>query len=155
MGLLVLSLAIVTVGVGASVAVYRNAMASCDTTDPLASKLGGFWRFLERAMGFDAFYQKAIINPLAFFAGGIDMLERMVFVPLMGLAEAAIKTCGRITRASDEAGLNRGFDGVCDGLRERATSTSRSQSGRPQGYLRTIGLGVTVLLVLYFWLSAG
>ncbi len=154
-GLLVLSFVIVTVGVGASVAVYRNAMASSDTPDPLCSKLGGFWRFLENAMGFDAFYQKAVINPLAFFAGGIDMLERMIFVPLMGLAEMAIKGCGRITRASDEVGLNKGFDGVCDGLRERADSTSRSQTGSPQGYLRTIGLGVTVLLVLYFWLSAG
>jgi NADH-quinone oxidoreductase subunit L len=153
-GLLVLSLVIVILGVGASVAVYRNALASSETPDPLLGKLGGLWRFLENAMGFDALYQKAVINPLAFFAGGIDMLERMVFVPLMGLAEAIIKCCGRITRASDEAGLNRGFDGVCDGLREGAASTSRSQSGRPQGYLRTIGIGVSVLLVLYFWLSA-
>ena len=134
MGLLVLSLVIVTVGVGLSWWVYRkgggrDARATCpgvrpepSFTDPLSSKLGGFWKFLENAMGFDAFYQKAIINPLAFFAGGIDMLERMVFVPLMGLAEALIKGCGRITRASDEAGLNRGFDGVCDGLRDRADS---------------------------------
>lgn len=154
-GLLVLSLAIVTLGVGASVAVYRNALASSDTPDPLSSKLGGLWRFLENAMGFDAFYQKAVISPLAFIAGGIDMLERMVFVPLMGLAELFIKGCGRITRASDDQGLNKGFDGVCEGLQESAASTSRSQTGRPQGYLRTIGLGVSVLLVLYFWLSAG
>jgi NADH-quinone oxidoreductase subunit L len=153
-GLLVLSLAIVTIGVGASAAVYRNAMAASDSPDPLSGKLGKLWPFLERAMGFDAFYQKAVISPLAFFAGGIDMLERMIFVPLMGLAEAVIKTCGRITRASDEVGLNKGFDGVCGGLCESAASTSRSQTGRPQGYLRTIGLGVSVLLFLYFWLSA-
>jgi NADH-quinone oxidoreductase subunit L len=154
MGLLVLSLVIVTVGVGLSWMAYGRRSGR-DAHAPFEKKLGGLWKFLERAMGFDAFYQKAVINPLAFFAGGIDMLERMVFVPLMGLAEVAIKACGRITRASDEAGLNRGFDGVCDGLRERATSTSRSQTGRPQGYLRTIGIGVSVLLVLYFWLSAG
>ncbi|RPJ34041.1 MAG: NADH-quinone oxidoreductase subunit L [Verrucomicrobiaceae bacterium] len=154
-GLLLLSLVIVTLGVGASVAVYRNGLAGSETPDPLSGKLGGLWRFLENAMGFDTLYQKAIINPLAFFAGGIDMLERMVFVPLMGLAEGLIKGCGRITRASDEAGLNQGFDGICDGLRERADSISRSQTGRAQGYLRTIGLGVSVLLVLYFWLSAG
>jgi NADH-quinone oxidoreductase subunit L len=167
-GLLVLSMVIVTLGVGLSWLVYGKgggqdaratvARASCPEPsfiDPLSTKLGGLWKFLERAMGFDALYEKAIINPLAFFAGGIDMLERMVFVPLMGLAEGLIKGCGRITRASDEAGLNKGFDGFCDGLRERATSISRSQSGRPQGYLRTIGLGVSVLLVLYFWLSAG
>jgi len=166
-GLLVLSLMIVTVGVGLSWWVYGKgcgqnaratvARASCPEpsfTDPLSRKLGGIWPFLENAMGFDALYQKAIISPLAFLAGGIDMLERMIFVPLMGLAEAIIKACGRITRASDEVGLNQGFDGVCTGLRESAASTSRSQSGKPQGYLRAIGLTVSLLLVLYFWLSA-
>jgi NADH-quinone oxidoreductase subunit L len=154
MGLLVLSLVIVTVGIGLSWWAY-GGRGGRDAHAPFESKLGKLWPFLENAMGFDAFYQKAVINPLAFFAGGIDMLERMVFVPLMGLAELFIKGCGRITRASDEQGLNKGFDGVCDGLQERAASTSRSQTGRPQGYLRTIGLGVSVLLVLYFWLSAG
>jgi hypothetical protein len=165
-GLLMLSLVIVTSGVGLSWWVYgkgggRNARATVARNAPgaffhrsPATKLGGFWRFLENAMGFDAFYQKAIINPLAFFAGGIDMLERMVFVPLMGLAEAASKLRPHHPRLR-RGGLNGGFDGVCDGLRERADFNLASQSGRPQGYLRTIGLGVTVLLVLYFWLSAG
>lgn len=154
MGLLVLSLVIVTVGVGLSWLAY-GGRGGRDAHAPFESKLGGFWRFLENAMGFDAFYLKAIINPLVFFAGGIDMLERMVFVPLMGLAELFIKGCGHITRASDEQGLNKGFDSACDGLRDRADASSRSQTGRPQGYLRTIGLGVSVLLVLYFWLSSG
>ncbi len=153
-GLLVLSLVIVTVGVGLGWRVYGGRCGR-DARAPFEAKLGGCWTFLENAMSFDALYQKTIINPLAFIAGGIDMLERMVFVPLMGLAEMLIKGCGRITRASDEQGLNKTFDGVCDGLRERADSTSRSQTGRPQGYLRTIGLGVSVLLVLYLWLSAG
>jgi NADH-quinone oxidoreductase subunit L len=153
-GLLVLSLAIVVIGVGASFAVYRHVSSSSTAPDPLSGKLGGLWGFLERAMGFDAFYQKVIIGPLAFFAGGIDMLERMVFVPLMGLAEGVIKGFGRVTRATDEAGINRSFDGVCTGLQERAGSASRSQSGKPQRYLRAVGLGMSVLLVLYVWLSA-
>lgn len=153
-GLLILSLAIVAIGVTASWAVYRKVSNDSEAPDPLAGKLGGFWNFLERAMGFDALYAKAIIGPLAFFAGGIDILERMVFVPLMGVAEGLIKGCGKITRATDESGINRGFDGVCTNLQDRADSASRSQSGRPQSYLRAIGLGMSVLLVLYFWLSA-
>jgi hypothetical protein len=97
----VLSLAIVIIGVGASFAVYRHVSSSSTAPDPLAGRLGGLWGFLEQAMGFDAFYQKAIIAPLAFFAGGIDMLERMVFVPLMGLAEAIIKGKGEYKAVPD------------------------------------------------------
>jgi NADH-quinone oxidoreductase subunit L len=152
-GLLVLSLVIVTAGMGGSVSIYRNAMPRSDSPDPLSAKLGGLWRFLENAMGFDTLYQKTIIAPLAFLAGGIDMLERMILVPLMGAAEIILKICGRITRASDEVGLNMGFDVLCNGLRERAASSSRSQPGRPQGYLRAIGLCMAILLALYFWLS--
>ena len=154
LGLIGLSLGIVIVGVGASWMIYRNAPQASNAPDPLSGKLGPLWNFLERAMGFDALYQKAIIGPLAFFAGGIDMLERMVFVPLMGVAEGVIKGIGRLTRATDERGINRGFDATCGGLQDRAESASRSQSGRPQAYLRTIGLGMSVLLILYFWFSA-
>jgi NADH-quinone oxidoreductase subunit L len=154
LGLLILSLIIVIGGVGASWMVYRNPSNDSSAPDPLSDKLGGLWRFLENAMGFDALYEKAIIAPLAFFAGGIDMLERMVFVPLMGLAEGVIKCFGKITQSTDDHGINPRFDGVCANLQNRANSASSSQSGRPQSYLRAIGLGMSVLLVLYFWLSA-
>ncbi len=153
-GLIALSLGIVTVGVGVAWRIYRNPPNDSAAPDPLERKLGGLWGFLGQGMGFDALYQKSVIGPLAFFAGGVDMLERMVFVPLMGLAEMIIKGFGRVTGSADERGLNGGFNGLCFGLRKRAGDTSRSQSGRPQAYLRTIGLGMSVLLILYFVLSA-
>ena len=149
-----LSLAIVTIGVGASWAVYRKVSSDSNAPDPLAGKLGGIWGFLERAMGFDAFYEKMIIGPLAFFAGAIDALERQIFVPLMALGESCMKRFGRWTGITDEAGLNCGFNTLCAGLQNRADGASRSQNGRPQGYLRAIGLGMSVLLILYFWLIA-
>jgi NADH-quinone oxidoreductase subunit L len=153
-GLLILSLVIVTVGVGLSWWVYGKVVNRSDAPDPMSTRLGGLWKFLENAMGFDAIYQKFIINPLAFIAGGIDMVERMVFVPLMGLAEIFTKGLGRITRATDEAAINRGFDVTCTGLKQRAATTSVAQTGRVQAYLRAIGLGMSLLLVLYLWLSA-
>ena len=153
-GLVILSLLIVTVGVGFSWRVYGRGANRSDAPDPMSTKLGGFWGFLENAMGFDALYQKAIIGPLAFIAGGIDMVERMIFVPLMGLAELFTKALGRITRATDEAGINRGFDATCSGLKQQGAATSAAQAGRIQAYLRAIGLGMSVLLVLYLWLSA-
>jgi len=154
MGLVFLSLAIFTIGVSASYIVYRRVSNDSNAPDPLAGKLGPLWNFLERAMGFDALYEKVIIGPLAFIAGAVDAIERMVLVPLMGAGEACIKLCGRITGATDEKGLNDGFNGLCSSLQGSADSASRSQVGRPQAYLRSIGLGMSVLLVLYFWLSA-
>ena len=72
----------------------------------------------------------------------------------MAAGESCIKCFGRWTGTSDEMGLNDGFNSLCAGLQNRADSASRSQGGRPQGYLRAIGLGMSVLLILYFWLIA-
>jgi len=149
-----LSLGIVTVGVSAAWLVYRQPSNNSNAPDPLAGKLGPIWNFLEQAMGFDALYQKTIIGPLAFFAGAIDALERQIFVPLMAAGESCCKLFGRWTGISDEAGLNSGFNGLCGGLQQQAAGASRRQRGRPQGYLRAIGLGMAVLLILYFWLIA-
>ena len=39
-------------------------------------------------------------------------------------------------------------------MKGSASAASDAQVGRPQGYLRAIGLAMSVLLILYFWLSA-
>jgi NADH-quinone oxidoreductase subunit L len=149
-----LSLTLVTVGVTASWWVYRHPSSDSNAPDPLGRKLGPVWGFLGSGMGFDALYEKAVIGPLARVAEGVNLVERRVFVPLMGLSEAVIKWTGRFTGFADEEGLNEGFDGVCGGLQDGADTVSDSQSGRPQSYLRAIGLGMSVLLILYFWLAA-
>lgn len=148
-----LSLVIVTLGVGVSWMIYRKPSDDSNAPDPLESRLGGLWKFLGAGMGFDAFYEKAIIAPIAFIAGGVDALEKQIFVPLMGAAEWLLKSCGIITRSTDEQAINGGFDGVCAGLQNSADQSSKSQNGRPQGYLRLIGLGMAALLLLYLWLS--
>jgi NADH-quinone oxidoreductase subunit L len=155
LGLLLISLAIVGIGVGVGWKCYHEISSDSQAPDPLASRLGGIWNFLENAMGFDGLYQRWIIGSLAFIARLVDTVERAVFAPLMGVAEECAKGIGVMTRSSDDHGINKGFDGMCGGLQRRAASASSSQSGRIQSYLRSIGLGACVLLVLYFWLGAG
>ncbi len=154
LGLLGISLAIVTVGVGASWMMYRRLSDDSNAPDPMEAKLGGVWGFLVAAMGFDALYEKAIIKPLASLACVVDSIERNLFVPLMAALEGGFKMFGRLTGATDEKGINKGFDEVCSGMKHSASSASDAQVGKPQGYLRAIGLGMSVLLILYFWLSA-
>ena len=149
-----LSLVLVTTGVSASWWVYRNPSSDSRAPDPLEIKLGGIWTFLGDGMRFDATYDKFIIAPLAALARGVDAIERQLFVPLMALAEGLIKLAGRWTGNADEKGLNDGFNHLCSGLQGSADSASACQTGRPQAYLRAIGLGASVLLILYFWLIA-
>jgi len=154
MFLLAVSLTIVIVGVGASFMIYRNVSSDSNADDPMKGKLGAsLWGFLENAMGFDALYEKAIIGPLAKLADGFDFVDRKIFVPLMAAGESVSKTFGRFTGAADEHGPNLIFDEATQGIKHNAKQVSRSQNGRPQGYLRAIGLGMTVLLVLYFWIA--
>jgi NADH-quinone oxidoreductase subunit L len=150
-----LSLALVTVGVGASWLVYRNAPSDSTAPDALGGKLGRLWTCLGAGLGFDALYERAVVQPLAFFARGMDLLERRLFVPLLALGENVLAWFGRFAGFADESGLNDGFDSACAGLQERASEASRTQTGQPQSYLRPIGATMSVLLILYFWLVAG
>lgn len=154
-GLLLLSLGVVGVGVGFGWKCYHQIPDDSRAPDFLALRLGRVWTFLENAMGFDSLYDKCIIGPIAFMGSAVDTMERMLLVPLMGLGERWTKGVGGMTRSLDDQGINQGFDGLCERLQRRAATTSSGQSGRPQSYLRSIGLGAAVLLILYFWLSAG
>ncbi|MGD9418508.1 MAG: NADH-quinone oxidoreductase subunit L [Verrucomicrobiota bacterium JB025] len=151
-GLVVLSLALVSVGVGVAWNLYKQAPTDSEAPDKLEGMLGGVWGFLRNAMFFDALYDRCVIAPLNFLAGAVDALERMVMVPMMGCFESALKWFGRCTGLSDEEGINKGFDGICGGMKSCGASASKAQKGRPQGYLRSIGVGAAALLVLYFWL---
>lgn len=155
MFLLAVSLTIVIVGIGGSWMLYRNISNDSSAPDPMKGKLGEkIWTFLENAMGFDALYDKAIIKPLAQLGELFDRIERKVFVPLMGMGEIIFKAFGRFTGAADELGPNLIFDEATQELKATAQSSSRRQTGKPQLYLRSIGLGMSALLFLYFFLNA-
>lgn len=154
-GLIVLSLVIVTAGVTAAWRVYGNTVPrDASSPDPLASKTGRLWRVLENAMGFDALYRNWVIGPLAFIAGGIDALERMVFHRSMTHGERILKDVGGSVGRIDESAINPGFDRLCGGIEHQASSTSKSQSGRTQAGLRAIGLATAACIALYLWLSS-
>lgn len=153
-GLVVLSLVIVMAGVIAAWRVYgKTSLRDGSTPDPLASKTGRLWRVLQDAMGFDTLYCKAVIGPLVFVSGGIDALERMVFQRSMANGERILKDVGRSAGRIDESAINPGFDRLCGGIEHQASSTSKSQAGRPQAGLRAIGLATAACIALYLWLS--
>jgi hypothetical protein len=56
-----------------------------------------------------------------------------------------------LNRVIDEQVVNRSFDGGCRGTGEGGRLMSRLQDGRVQHYLRIIGIGLVVLVLLSIW----
>jgi hypothetical protein len=68
------------------------------------------------------------------------------------MGESIIKAFGRLTKLTDSRFINRGFDATCAWLKRRGVGFSSAVTGRPQGQLRMIGLGMALLCLLYFLL---
>jgi hypothetical protein len=56
-----------------------------------------------------------------------------------------------VNRVLDEQLVNRGFDETCRLIAGGGGLLSRFQNGRVQNYLRALGLGLAVLVLLLIW----
>ncbi len=151
--LIALSLALVTTGVGLGWKVFQREDSDSTLPDPIEHRTPGLWKALGAALYFDAFNNAVVIRLCALCGALAAALERFFFLPLLALGESLGAAFARITGEADHRALNRGFNGVCDALRSGASATSRRQSGRPQTYLRAIGIGMAALVFLYLWIS--
>jgi NADH-quinone oxidoreductase subunit L len=148
-GLLVLSVVLVALGLGAGWAAYIQRARRTDTApDPLAVAMPRVFAFVAARLRFDELYAATLgaasdgLATLADFCDrrGWDGLVR--FVALLG------EFTGLASRDSDEEGLNQGFDGVSEELRKSGQAYSRAQTGEAHGYLLTLAIAFVVLVVL-------
>jgi hypothetical protein len=56
-----------------------------------------------------------------------------------------------VDRVLDEQAVNRGFDETCLGISKGGGFLSTLQNGRVQNYLRALGLGIAVLVLILIW----
>ena len=69
---------------------------------------------------------------------------------LNGLAGLA-RLLGKMADRGDRAGLNAGFNRLCERLRTTGQNLARTHGGHAQIHLRAIALGVVALLILHAW----
>lgn len=106
---------------------------------------------LSRKYFVDEVYEASVIHLNAWWASACDWLDSRVWASVVLLASYAVIALSWLNRLLDEYVVNLGFDGGCRGLREGGTCFSRLQSGRIQSYLRVIGVGLAVLVLLLMW----
>ena len=147
--ILFVSLALVALGVGLGVFIYRRV----EETDPLARAQPALFRFLENRMWLDEFYAFTVIAFSRFAAQFSDWMDRKVWDGLVRLTGQIGQLVGILTKGFDENGINSGMDTGAFKARGIGRWMSGIHSGQIQLYMGAAAIGMLALLCLYAWLG--
>jgi NADH-quinone oxidoreductase subunit L len=147
-----LSCIIVFLGIGLGWWFFaRKPITAADQPDPLAQAQPEIFALLRRKYLIDELYEGSIIWLNAWWARFCDWLDYWVWNGAVQLCSYVVVGLAWLNRVIDEYVINLGFDEGCRGLTEGGTLASRMQNGRVQYYLRILGVGLTVLVLLLIW----
>ncbi|HUR59760.1 MAG TPA: NADH-quinone oxidoreductase subunit L [Opitutaceae bacterium] len=154
-GLMLLSIVLVALGLGAGWALYgRRTRTNSSTVDPMAGKAPGVFGALAARLGFDEFYAATFGRLSSATAALADGLDRHVWDGAVRFLARLGQFGGVVNRETDEELLNGGFDRGAESLRGAGQGYARAQTGEVHGYLRSVAMGF-VLLVLIVFLGGG
>jgi NADH-quinone oxidoreductase subunit L len=145
---LLISLALVALGVGLGVLIYRRA----SEVDPLERAWPALFRFLENRMWLDELYDWTVLAAARRAAHISDLLDRYFWDGLVRGFGGLGNSLGSLTKGFDEGAINAGANEAAGAARGFGRLFSRGHSGQIQTYLGAIALGMLALLILYAWL---
>ncbi|PYL08945.1 MAG: hypothetical protein DME34_03550, partial [Verrucomicrobia bacterium] len=146
------SLLLVAVGIGAAAFVYRSAIQDRQR-DPLERVQPALFRFLANRMWLDELYGNTVILLSKSAAGLTDWLDRFFWDGFVRAAGALAEVFGIFTAKTDDRGINTAVDQTMGGGRGFGRAMSAWHSGQIQIYLGVIAIGAIALLLLYAWLG--
>lgn len=148
-GLMVTSIVLVAVGLGAGWAIYgRRPRADATARDPLAVRSPGAFAALGNRLGFDELYAATAFRANDALAAISDWADRYVWDGAVRFLAGLGVFTGHANRENDERTLNGGFDATSEKLRGIGQLYSRLQTGDAHGYLRTLAFGFVVVLLV-------
>ena len=148
-GLMILSIVLVGGGMGLGWFLYgRSPRLAAGSPDPLVATSPRVMDFLGARLKFDELYAATFGRLNTFGAAFSDFMDRNVWGGLVNFTGRFGLFSGWFSRDTDEGGLNAGFDATSGGLRGTGTFYSKRQSGDAHGYLRVMGLGFVVLVIV-------
>ncbi len=149
--LMLMSAAIVFGGIAIGYWLYGRKPLAATDMDPLEKVWPNIFQVLRRKYYVDEAYDWTVVRLTAAAARGCDWLERWLFDGLVRLAALVVVTLSWLNRWIDEYVVNLGFDEGCLGFRLGGRWFTHWQNGKVQAYLKVIGLGLTVLLLILIW----
>jgi len=147
--LLMLSILLVALGLGAGWALYgRRVRTDVTAPDPLAAAAPRLYAFLAARMRFDELYAATFGRANDFLATFADGCDRRIWTGLIDALAGLAQWVGRRNRQVDESGLNAGFRATSEKLRRPGQVYSDAQTGETSGYLSILAFGFMVLVLI-------
>ncbi len=151
--LMAVSTALVLGGVGLGIRIYAvRWQKGAEEPDPLQFRMPRVFRSLRFGLGIDQFYNAVIVRAQDWLGLSANWMDRYLFNRVAIALSSVWLLLSHISHATDRFVLNGGFDAACSAVRKWAGDLSVGNNGQIQLYLRVIGLGMVVLLVLYAWM---
>ena len=147
-----LSILIVTLGIGIAWMIYGRRPLSATAPDPLESFWAPGFKTLANRFYVDELYNATVVRALAGLGVLFAWFDRRILAGAIRAAAGISVTFSKLGDLFEKFTLNLGFDSSCGGLRDCGSLFSEWESGRVQGYLRFLGVGVVVLLAIIGWL---
>jgi NADH-quinone oxidoreductase subunit L len=146
---ILVSLALVTAGVGLGVLMYHRV----GEVDPLARIQPALFRFLENKMCLDELYARTVVAGARMAAWLSDWMDRYAWDGLVRDLGQLGQLFGSFSAGFDERFINAGVDEATTGARGFGRLASAWHSGQIQRYLVAVAVGMLALLILYAWLA--
>lgn len=146
------SILCVALGIGLGWRIYLcRPIRIADSLDPLERLQPEIFNVLRNKFFVDEFYEATVVRLNAWWARTSDWFDRFVWNGVVQGVFFLVLGSAWINRLIDEYVVNLGFDQGCRELRRGGRGLSRAQSGRVQPYLRVVGIGLAVLVVILTW----
>jgi NADH-quinone oxidoreductase subunit L len=147
--MLFISFALVAVGIGIGILIYRRA----GFADPLQKAQPALFRFLENKMWLDELYGHTVIALSKIAALISSWMDRFVWDGLVRGVGGFGRFFGGFSAGVDERGINAGVDESVGGAQGVGRLISKFHSGQIQLYLGAVAVAVLALLLFYAWLA--
>ena len=150
--LMLASTVLVFLGLGIGWMIYGSKpIESATAPDTLAVAQPQISSFLGHAFFIDALYGATILRLNAWSAVLCDVADRFVWNGFVQAFSYVVIGLAWLDNFFDKYVVNAGFDAGCDTVTFGGRSLSLLQRGRVQGYLRTIGLALIVIVIIMLW----
>jgi NADH-quinone oxidoreductase subunit L len=119
--------------------------------DPLERIRPDVFALLRRKYFVDEIYEASVVRLNSWLARAAAWLDEWLWNGIVYLVSYAVLGLSWVNRFFDEYVVNLGFDESCRRLSKGGSWLSRLQNGRVQSYLRAIGVGLAVLVLVLIW----
>ncbi len=148
---MLLSTVVVFAGISIGWWLYGREPLTQTGADALERRWPNLFALLRRKYFVDEAYEWAVVGLNAWVAKVCDWLDYWVVNGVVTLLSLAAVGFSWVDRFIDEYVVNLGFDESCRSLGKGGRLVTRVQNGRIQTYLKIIGLGTAVLVLVLLW----